>query len=52
MSQPHFEGIVRSPLRKWDSGVLQDSRKRRAQLQGSKHLALERSINRWKGLEV
>jgi hypothetical protein len=41
-----------SHSRKWDLGVLWDYQKLRAQLQGSKHLALRRSLYRWKGLEV
>jgi hypothetical protein len=41
-----------SHSRKWDLGVLRDSQKLKAQLQGSKHLALRRSWYRWKGLEV
>ncbi len=52
--QPHFEGSVshHSHSRKWDLGVLRDSRKLRTQLQGSKHLALICSLYHWKGLEV
>jgi hypothetical protein len=42
----------RSHSRKWDLGVLRDSRKFRTQLQGSKHLALKCSLYRWKGLKV
>jgi hypothetical protein len=41
-----------SHSRKWEFGVLWDSRKLRRQLQGSKHLALRCSLYRWKGLEV
>jgi len=41
-----------SHSRKWDLGVLRDSQKFRAQLQGSKHLAWTRYLYRWKGLEV
>jgi hypothetical protein len=49
MSQPHFEGVVRLPLTLPKMGlgsplgVLWDSHKLRAWLQGSKHLALGRS---------
>jgi hypothetical protein len=42
----------RSHSRKWDLGVLQDSRKRRTRLQGPKHLTLRCSSYPWKGLEV
>jgi len=53
MSQPHFEGVGghHSHSRKWDLGVLRDSQKLRARLQRSKHLALKRSLYRWKSLE-
>jgi hypothetical protein len=54
MSQPHFEGSVRSPLTlsKMGVGVLLDSQKFRRRLKGSKHFALRCSLYRWKGLEV
>jgi hypothetical protein len=38
--------------KKWELGVLLDSQKFRAWFQGSKHLELESSLYRWKGLEV
>jgi len=41
-----------SHSQKWDLGVLRDSQKFRARLQGSKHLALRRSLYCWRGLEV
>jgi len=41
-----------SHSRKWDLGVLRDSQKFKAQFQESKHLALRRSLYRWKILEV
>jgi hypothetical protein len=58
-----FEGFCRNPtlakcegeaqhLEKLRVGVLQDSRMFRARQQGSKHLALECSWCRWKGLET
>ncbi len=37
-----------SHSRKWDLGVLQDSRKLRTRLQGSKHLALRCFLYHWK----
>jgi len=37
---------------KWDLVVLRDSQKLKAQLQGSKHLALKRSLYHWKFLEA
>jgi hypothetical protein len=54
LSQPHFEGSVRSPLTlpKMGVGLLRDSQKLRRRLQGSKHLALRYSLYRWKGLEM
>ncbi len=41
-----------SHSQKWELGVLRDSQKLRVRLQGSKHLTLECSLYRWKGLEV
>jgi hypothetical protein len=41
-----------SHSRRWDLGVLRDSQKLRAQLQGSKLLALRWPLYRWKVLEV
>jgi hypothetical protein len=53
--QPHFEASVRMKLKtpkKWELGVLWDSRKLKAWLQGSKHLALRCYLYRWKGLKM
>jgi hypothetical protein len=52
--QPHFEGVWgwHSHSRNGDLGVFHDSRKLRAQLQGSKHPALKCSLYHWKGLET
>jgi hypothetical protein len=54
LSQPHFERVWG-----WDShsrngvlGVLWDSWKFRVWLQGSKHVALGRSLYHWKPIEV
>jgi hypothetical protein len=54
LSQPHFEGVWRWHSHSWNVnfGVLWDSQILRARLQGSKHLALNYSLYRWKGLEV
>ncbi len=41
-----------SHSQKWELGVLRDSRKFRARVQGSKHLTLRCSLYHWKGLEV
>ncbi len=52
--QPHFEGVWgwHSHSQNGDLGVLWDSKKLRARLQGSNHLPLKYSLYRWKGLEV
>jgi hypothetical protein len=52
--KPHFERVWRwhSHSRNGNLGVLRDSQKLRARLQGSKHLALKCSLYRWKGLEA
>jgi hypothetical protein len=54
VSQPHFEGVWgwHSHSRNGDLGVLQDSRKFRTRLQGSKHLALRCYLYCWKDLEA
>jgi hypothetical protein len=41
-----------SHSQKWELGVLRDSQKLRARLQGSKHLALRCFLYHWKGLEM
>jgi hypothetical protein len=41
-----------SHSQKWELGVLRDSRKFKARVQGSKHLALGCSLYHWKVLEV
>jgi hypothetical protein len=54
MSQPHF-GIMwgwNSHSRKWEVGVLRDSQKLRAWLQGSNLLSFVCSWCHWKGLQV
>jgi hypothetical protein len=54
MSQPHFGQVWgwNSHSQSWGLGVLRDSQKLRAWLQGSKQLSLECSWYHWKGLEV
>jgi hypothetical protein len=41
-----------SHSQKWELGILRDSQKLRARVQGSKNLALGCSLYHWKGLEV
>jgi hypothetical protein len=45
-------GVKPNTWKSWGFGVLQDSRMFRARQQGAKHLALECSWCRWKGLET
>jgi hypothetical protein len=54
MSQPHFEGSVRSPLTLPKMGLEEslNSQKLRVRLQGSKHFALKCFSYHWKDLEV
>jgi hypothetical protein len=54
LSQPHFEGSVRSPLRLPKMGLESPPGllKTQSLIAGSKHLALMCSLYRWKGFEV
>jgi hypothetical protein len=45
------EDEIHTP-KKWEFGVLRDSRNFRVQQQREKHLALRCSLYLWKGLEV
>jgi len=54
LSQPHFEGVVRSPLTlpKMGFGSPPGVPKTQSAITGVKTLALRRSLYHWKGLEV
>jgi hypothetical protein len=45
------EGEAHTP-KSWELGVLRDSQKFRAQVEGPKHLAVGCSWCHWKGLEI